>query len=123
VELRSVLRALETVRRTPSANVSAEGVKVVHVYTDCRAVTELPKRRARLVASGYVGKRSGTPLRNADLYRAFFSLHDKLTLVLHWVKGHLPASGKNIVEQNFTHVDRASRKALRECLEKVRDGP
>jgi ribonuclease HI len=118
-ELQGVLRALEIVQQTPWSNTSGDGAKVVHLYTDCRAVTELPRRRERLVGSGYVSKRTGTPLRNADLYRAFFSMQDQLVLVLNWVQGHRPATGKNLVEQNFAHVDRAARKVLRECLMKM----
>ncbi len=110
IELLSALSALERVK-----NEVIEPIRQyeVHLYTDCSAILNLQKRREKLETTGFISKRKGKPLKNADLYRQFFKLYDEIRPTIHWIKGHSPKREKNSIERNFSFLDKLVRKELR----------
>lgn len=103
LELQTLLWALSDLPTSDAA---------VIVYTDSQNIISLPNRRPRFEAHNYHSKK-GLPLRNAELYQAFFRLFDRLNIELVKVKGHKSAKQKNPIDRMFTLVDRASRNAHR----------
>ena len=86
--------------------------KVVTVYTDSHNITGLPDRRQRIERNNYCSKKN-QPLKNGDLYRAFFRMTDKLNCEFVKVQGHRPSNQKDHTDRIFSLVDKASRNALR----------
>ncbi len=114
VELKTAIMALAAVESIRATNVTTgEQGWGVCLYTDCEAIVGLLKRRNRLEASRYMSKQKGERLANADLYRAFFTLCDRLHPRIHWLKGHSPLQGKSTIDKNFSYVDKAVRAELR----------
>jgi len=108
LELQTLLWALEYSRQ----EISASAPGSLQIYTDSQCVAGLLGRRAGLINSDFVAKRSGRPLANAVLYRAFYEAHEQLGFQLHKVAGHSPAGSHDTVRRIFAHVDREVRKAL-----------
>ncbi|MEQ9405603.1 MAG: RNase H family protein [Cyclobacteriaceae bacterium] len=94
------------------ADLKAAGSKVV-IYTDSQNIIELPQRRYRLEQNDYRSAKNKL-LNNHELYREFYERMDQLEYELIKVKGHLPLGQKDDIDRLFMHVDRASRKALKE---------
>ncbi len=84
----------------------------VTLYTDSQNIIGLPDRRERMEKHGYRSK-AGVQLNHSDLYQEFFSLIDPLDCTFVKVKGHRRSHQKSPIDQLFTLVDRASRRALR----------
>lgn len=82
------------------------------IYTDSQNILSLLRRRARFEANNYHSKR-GHPLRNAELYQAFFKLHDALQFNLVKVKGHPALAQRTHIDRIFNLVDRAARSACK----------
>lgn len=114
VEIRSVIAALNTVDKEYSnRNI---GIKL---FTDCNSIINLINRRDNLEASNYIGKKSKSVLRNADLYKEFFKLFDKLKPEMIWVKGHTQQKERTLMASNFSLIDRLVRKELRALVTKL----
>lgn len=103
LELETLLWALE--------EVSLQDYKIV-VYTDCQNIIGLPQRRIAFEKKNYVTSK-GTQIKNHELYKSFFKKTDILDCELVKVKGHKKSSKKDVVDNIFTIVDKASRDALR----------
>ncbi|MEE9368113.1 MAG: RNase H family protein [Pontiella sp.] len=86
--------------------------QTVIVYTDSQNIIGLPDRRERMEKHGYRSK-AGVQLKHAELYQDFFRMTDSLNFTLVKVKGHNRSHQKSQIDQLFTLVDRASRRALR----------
>jgi ribonuclease HI len=108
LELQTVLWAMETNRAEFNRSDPERG----QLYTDSQCIVGLPGRRAALESKAFVASRSGRPLANAGLYRAFYALQDELGLELIKVRGHSRASSHNSVQRIFSYVDREVRRAL-----------
>lgn len=80
------------------------------IYTDSQNIVNLAERRARFETHDYHSKR-GLPLRNTELYQAYFRSTDPLNFELIKVKGHQSSQKRSPVDQLFALVDKASRKA------------
>lgn len=104
LELQTLLWALSEIPREVSRVV---------VFTDSQNIIGLPGRRARLEAQQFCS-RQGKLLANADLYRSFFTIFDRLPCELIKVKGHSRASEKSAIEKIFALVDQAARRGSRE---------
>ena len=104
LELQTVLWALEDARE----EIGDSGR--LRIYTDSQCVAGLLQRRAGLISSDFVAKRSGRPLANALLYRAFYEAYDRLGFQLHKVAGHSPAGSHDAVQRIFSFVDREVRR-------------
>jgi ribonuclease HI len=114
VELKTAIRALKSTESMRGADaLEDENDCRVNLYTDCQSIVVLSARRERLEASHNISKRKGTPLANADLYQAFFTICDILHPKIFWVKGHSSNRGRSFIERNFSYVDRAVRMELR----------
>jgi len=108
LELQTVLWALEDSREELTG--SAPGS--LRIYTDSQCVIGLARRRAGLINSDFIAKRSGQPLTNAPLYRAFYAACDQLCFQLIKLPGHSRACSQDTVQRIFSYVDREVRKAL-----------
>jgi len=104
LELQTVLWALR--------DIQALGRKV-KLYTDSQNIMGLPRRRDRLEQNDYRSKKN-IRLKNYALYQTFFQIIDQMECEFVKVRGHKVSHQKDDVDQLFTIVDRASRKALRE---------
>jgi ribonuclease HI len=92
-------------------DMNLKNYKIV-VYTDCQNIIGLRDRRVKLEKNNYMtGK--GKQIKNHELYKEFFKSLDVLDCEFIKVKGHQKTSVKNRVDEIFTLVDRATRKALR----------
>jgi ribonuclease HI len=107
LEIETVLWALQE-----AAPRAAEGGIIL--FTDSQSIIDLPRRRARLERSGFTGRTTGTVLKNAGLYQAFYALQDRLAFKLVKLKGHRKLADKTRLDRIFSRVDKAARKALRE---------
>ena len=85
------------------------------VYTDCQNIMGLQARRERFEKNNYMTSK-GKQIKNHELYREFFKKLDILDCEFIKIKGHKKASIKNDIDEIFTLVDRATRKALRESV-------
>lgn len=110
VELRAVMEALET--------VEMKLIEKTHItlYTDCEGIPHLLERRKKLEAVHYISQRKKTILANADLYKSFFLIFDRLKPKIIWVKGHSPSKNQTIIQKNFSFIDKAVREKLREDM-------
>jgi ribonuclease HI len=113
LELQTVLWALENSREELSCSVPGS----LRIYTDSQCVAGLLGRRAGLTERDFLSGRSGRPLINAHLYRAFYEASDQLGFQLVKVSGHSLASSHDTVQRIFSYVDREVRKALTICLD------
>lgn len=108
LELEVLLWALE------NYNVSN---KTITVYTDCQNILGLENRREKLEKNDYLSG-SGKIIKNHELYKEFYEMTDKVDCSFEKVKGHKKASLKDGIDKLFNLVDKASRGALREYLNK-----
>jgi predicted GIY-YIG superfamily endonuclease/ribonuclease HI len=111
LELQTVLWALAENRRTPYGSLT--------VYSDSLSVSGLLKRRPRLLAGGFLSKKTGQQLGNAPLYRAFYELHDESGFRVVKVKGHSASRARDAAQRIFSFVDKEARKALNLWLKKL----
>lgn len=88
----------------------------VTLYTDCQTVTGLLDRREKLEKTNFISGAKGTPLANADLYKEFYKIYDQIRPNIIWVKGHT-SNKDSIIKKNFSLVDKAVRRALREAID------
>ncbi len=86
----------------------------IHLVIDCKAIENLLGRRENLERNKYLSQSKGQILANADLYKSFFKVMDKLSVNIVWVKGHSPKSEHSTLEAIFSQVDKKARKLLRE---------
>jgi ribonuclease HI len=117
LEVQTVLWALEELREELSG--SAPGS--LRIYTDSQCVAGLAGRRAGLISSDFIARRSGRPLTNAALYRAFYATYDQLGFQLIKVPGHSRADTHDTVQRIFSYVDREVRKALGLWMEEIQN--
>lgn len=116
LEIETILWALQKLTRQQSVSTLATNVTV---YTDSQGIIELPRRRTALELAGFTSIGGNKPLKHAGLYRAFYQLHDKLGFELTKLKGHSKRDDKSRLEEIFSYVDRAARKALRAHLQQT----
>ena len=109
LEVQTVLWALENSRE----ELTGSALGSLRIYTDSQCVAGLLGRRAGLINSGFLSRRSGRPLTNALLYRAFYAAFDQLGFQLIKVPGHSRACSHDTVQRIFSYVDRDVRKALK----------
>lgn len=123
-ELRGVIFALETSMNKLAQTDSDQNIKgrQINLYTDCQTVFRLPDRRKKLEASHFMSNRTKKSLRNADLYRQFFTIYDKATPNLFWVKGHTKKGSRDLIQKNFSRVDKVVRDILRRHPHILGDG-
>lgn len=88
----------------------------VAIYTDCQNIIGLIDRRKNLESKNYITSK-GSYIENYELYKDFYIKLDDLDFELIKVKGHKKTSTKNNIDEVFTLVDKATRKALREEME------
>ena len=90
---------------------------IIEVYTDCQNIIGLQDRREKLQKNNFYSS-SGKIMNNHEFYKDFFEKTDKLNIILIKVKGHKKNSLKNEIDTIFNLVDKASRNALRNEIEK-----
>jgi len=106
LELETLLWALE--------DTSLKNFQIV-VYTDCQNIIGLQDRREGFEKKNYITSKS-KKIKNHELYKEFFKMVDILDCEFIKVKGHKKTAIKNEIDEIFTLVDRATRKALRETI-------
>ncbi len=106
LELEALLWALE--------DTSLKNFKIV-VYTDCQNIIGLQDRREGFEKKNYITSKN-KKIKNHELYKEFFKMVDILDCEFIKVKGHKKTAIKNEIDEIFTLVDRATRKALREVI-------
>lgn len=109
LEVQTVLWALDEIGKT----VPRHGPMTLQVYTDSQCVAGLQGRRSRLDSCNFISQKTGQPLKNADLYRTFYELCDKMGFSVIKVSGHTPASSRDTIHHIFSCVDQEARKALK----------
>jgi ribonuclease HI len=107
IELNSIILALQDCMKPENTG------RQIQLYTDSKTAAELISRRSRLESRNYLSKNKNRLLGNADLYKFFFALHDKLLPDIRWIKGHSPKNAQDTVQRNFSYIDRLVRKNLR----------
>lgn len=90
---------------------------IIEVYTDCQNIIGLQDRKEKLYKNNFHSS-AGKIMNNHELYKDFFEKTDKLNIILIKVKGHKKNSLKNEIDTIFNLVDKASRNALRNEIEK-----
>lgn len=105
LELQTVLWALAENRRGPYGRLT--------IYSDSQCISGLLKRKPRLLAGGFLSKKTNQPLGNSSLYRAFYEFHDELGFHVVKVEGHPGSRVQDAAHRIFSFVDREARKALR----------
>lgn len=90
---------------------------IIEIYTDCQNIIGLEDRREKLEKNNFHTS-AGKIMNNHELYKDFFEKMDKLNIILIKVKGHKKNSLKNEIDIIFNLVDKASRNALRNEIEK-----
>ncbi len=88
----------------------------VYLYTDCQCIVGLLSRREKLEANNFISKNKRNPLANLDLYKEFYKLSDQVNLKVVWLKGHTTGYSLTLEEKNFSFLDKAVRKYLRELI-------
>ncbi len=111
LELQTVLWALAENRRGPRGSLT--------IYSDSQCVSGLLKRKPRLVAGGFLSKKTNQELANASLYRAFYEFHDKLDFHVVKMAGHSPSCVHDTSHRIFSFVDKEARKALKVWLKEL----
>ncbi len=99
LELETVIWALE------SFDSDAKSPKIT-LYTDSKTVLSLLERRAKLQKTDFMSAKAGIPLANAELFKEFFALHDRLNFEI--------ASGED--QTNFAEVVKHADHALKDRL-------
>ena len=111
LELQTVLWALAENRQGPHGSLT--------MYSDSQCVSGLLKRKPRLVAGGFLSKKTNQELANAFLYRAFYEFHDESGFQVVKLGGHSPSRVHDNTHRIFSIVDREARKALKVWLKEL----
>jgi ribonuclease HI len=109
LEVQTVLWALKEIEKV----VPKHGSMTLQIYTDSQCVAGLQKRRSKLSFCNFLSKKTGQPLKNADLYQTFYELNDKMGFSVIKVSGHTPASSRDTIYHIFACVDQEARNALK----------
>jgi ribonuclease HI len=104
---------LETAMLALRAHIEAKEMSPVILYTDCKNIVDLPRRRVRLEKSGYISKRSGKLLAGAAKYQEFFALYEQVNIHIVWVRGHVPEKQRSSIDKVFALLDQSTRAILR----------
>ena len=107
-EIKTAIKAVKSISGDKKA-----GEISITLYTDSQNIVKLPRRRKRLEKSDYISKRSGKELKNANLYKEFYRLHDDFITEIVKVEGHKPAGQRDQTEEIFSYVDRKVREKFR----------
>ena len=110
LELQGIIWALRYI----DENLSAASITL---YTDCKTACDLLRRRSKLECVDFSSGKTGEPLKNADVYKEYFKLLDKLKPELVWVKGHMPHKQRDHIQSTFAQLDKHVRQALRALSE------
>jgi predicted GIY-YIG superfamily endonuclease/ribonuclease HI len=113
LELQTVLWALGENREGPHGSLT--------IYSDSQCVSGLLKRKTRLLAEGFLSKKTGRQLGNASLYRTFYEFHDELGFQVVKVDGHSGSRVRDAAHRIFSFVDKGARKALKIWLNEFAD--
>lgn len=116
LEIETILWALQELTRQQPAGALVNNITV---YTDSQGITDLPRRRTGLEQADFTGAGKNKVLKHAGLYRDFYRLHDELGFELTKLKGHSKRDEKGRLDEIFSCVDRATRKALRTYLQQT----
>lgn len=87
----------------------------VILFSDCQTVVGLPRRKEKLIASKFIGRKENI-LNNADIYQEFYKESDRVQLIIHWIEGHISKDKKNKSHNIFSSVDKKVRRKLREII-------
>lgn len=121
LELETMLWALEEYSSGAKAAV-LPGRLLIHSDSQCAA--GLLSRRKRLEKNGFYSKRGQSPLKNASLYRLFYTFHDQLKFDVVQTPGHMPSRFQDANQRVFAFLDRRVRKSLRQWVGSLdADGP
>lgn len=112
IEFKSIILSLEYLN---SNSID----KNINIYTDSASIINLTSRRSYLEANSFFSRKNKTILPNADIYREFFNLYDKLKPNLIWIKGHSPKEKQTFSHKNFSYIDKLIRKKLRDELKQL----
>ena len=96
------------------SNENLENKKIL-IYTDCQNILSLLERKEKLFESNFTTK-TGKIVKNNELYKEFYEKIKKLDCTFLKIKGHKASSKKDEIDKLFNLVDKASRRALREYL-------
>ncbi len=113
LEIQTMLWALEDYRSALTGSRCGE----LSVYTDSQCVAGLLQRRSGLENKKYISGKTNRVMKNASLYRAFYTLHDELGIKVVKVTGHGRLSSRDTVHRIFSIVDREVRKAMRSWMD------
>lgn len=105
LELQALLWALTEIRLAPQGSLT--------IYSDSQCVSGLLKRKRRLLAEGFISKKTNEQLGNASLYRTFYKFHDTLGFRIVKVAGHSASRAQDTAHRIFSFVDKEARKALK----------
>jgi len=113
LELQTVLWALTENRQEPYGSLT--------IYSDSQCVSGLLKRKSRLLAGGFLSKKTNRQLGNTSLYRAFYELHDEFGFHVVKVAGHSKSRFHNTAQRIFSFVDKEARKALKIWINELKE--
>jgi ribonuclease HI len=105
LELQTVLWALAENQQVPHGSLT--------IFSDSQCVSGLLNRKHRLLAGGFLSKKTNQLLGNASLYRRFFEFHDELGFHVVKVDGHPGSRVHDVAQRIFSFVDKEARKALK----------
>jgi ribonuclease HI len=108
LELQTVLWALSENRKGSQGSLT--------IYSDSQCVSGLLKRKPRLLAGGFLSKKTNRQLGNASLYRTFYEFHDELGFHVVKVDGHSGSRVHDTAHRIFSFVDKEAKKALKVWL-------
>jgi ribonuclease HI len=111
LELQTVLWALSENRQGPYGSLT--------IYSDSQCVSGLLKRKPRLLAGGFLSKKTNRQLGSASLYRTFYEFHDELGFHIVKVDGHSGSRVRDVAHRIFSFVDKEARKALKIWLNEL----
>jgi len=111
LELQTVLWALAENRQVPHGSLT--------VYSDSQCVSGLLRRKPRLVAGGFLSKKTNQELASAPLYRAFYEFHNESGFQAVKLAGHSPSRTHDTAHRIFSIVDKEARKALKIWLKEL----
>lgn len=111
LELQTVLWALAENRQGPHGRLT--------IYSDSQCVSGLLKRKPRLLAAGFLSKKTNQQLANASLYRTFYEFHDELGFHVVKMVGHSQSRTRDTAHRIFSIVDKEARKALKLWLKEL----
>ncbi|ADR20380.1 hypothetical protein MATR_20010 [Marivirga tractuosa] len=90
-----------------------DSAQKVVIYTDSQNIIGLPGRRKTLEENDFHSKK-GKLLNHHALYLEFFEVLDSIDCEFVKVKGHKVGRDKDFIDDIFSMVDRAARKAIRD---------